>query len=81
MEQNISASLESLPFIKTNAGPKDGEQWIERLKEEYMLLIQYIQMNKDDDHDWFNVESNADGTKWHGKCWYIHNFVRYEFDL
>jgi ufm1-conjugating enzyme 1 len=63
MEQNISTSLEKLPFIKTNAGPKDGEAWIERLKEEYMLLIQYIQMNKDEDHDWFTVESNADGTK------------------
>jgi ufm1-conjugating enzyme 1 len=42
MEQSISTTLESLPFIKTNAGPKDGEAWIERLKEEYMLLIQYI---------------------------------------
>ena len=62
MEQNISASFERLPFIKTNAGPKDPE-WIERLKEEYMVLIQYIQMNKDEDHDWFNVESNEDGTK------------------
>jgi hypothetical protein len=38
MEQSISASFERLPFIKTNAGPKDPE-WIERLKEEYMLLI------------------------------------------
>ncbi len=38
-------------------------------------------MNKDEDHDWFNVESNEDGSKWNGKCWYIHNFVRYEFDL
>ena len=55
--------MERLPFIKTNAGPRDGEAWIERLKEEYMLLIQYIQMNKDEDHDWFNVESNEDGTK------------------
>ena len=63
MEQSISQSLEKLPFIKTNAGPKDGDQWIERLKEEYMLLIQYIQMNKDEDHDWFNVESNAEGTR------------------
>lgn len=62
MEQNVSASFERLPFIKTVAGPKDPE-WIERLKEEYMVLIQYIQMNKDEDHDWFTVESNEDGTK------------------
>ncbi len=63
MESQNLASLERLPFIKTNAGPKDGEAWIDRLKEEYMVLIQYIQMNKEEDHDWFTVESNADGTK------------------
>lgn len=63
MEQSIAASFERLPFIKTVAGPKDGAEWIERLKEEYMVLIQYIQMNKDEDHDWFTVESNEDGTK------------------
>ncbi len=63
MEQNLGTTFEQLPFMKTNAGPKDGEQWIERLKEEYMVLIQYIQMNKENDQDWFNVESNEDGTK------------------
>jgi ufm1-conjugating enzyme 1 len=63
METNLSSSLEKLPFIKTVAGPLDGEQWIERLKEEYMVLIQYIQKNKDEDQDWFIIESNADGTK------------------
>lgn len=52
-----------MPLIKTVAGPKDGDQWIERLKEEYMVLIDYIKMNKDDDNDWFIIESNADGTK------------------
>lgn len=49
--------------MKTNAGPKDGEAWIERLKEEYTVLIEYIKMNKDDDNDWFLIESNDDGTK------------------
>eukprot|EP00352_Strombidinopsis_acuminata_P003043 CAMPEP_0176378294 /NCGR_PEP_ID=MMETSP0126-20121128/29513_1 /TAXON_ID=141414 ORGANISM="Strombidinopsis acuminatum, Strain SPMC142" /NCGR_SAMPLE_ID=MMETSP0126 /ASSEMBLY_ACC=CAM_ASM_000229 /LENGTH=88 /DNA_ID=CAMNT_0017740525 /DNA_START=130 /DNA_END=396 /DNA_ORIENTATION=+ len=38
-------------------------------------------MNKDNDNDWFNIESNEDGTIWSGKCWYVHNLVRYEFDL
>ena len=46
-----------------------------------MVLIEYIKLNKEEDNEWFNVESNGDGTKWHGKCWYIHNLVRYEFDL
>jgi len=54
---------------------------IERLKEEYMVLIEYIKMNKEADSDWFTIESNADGTKWNGKCWLMHNLVRYEFDL
>jgi ufm1-conjugating enzyme 1 len=36
---------------------------MERLKEEYMTLIKYIQMNKSEDNDWFKVESNSDGTK------------------
>ena len=64
METNVQDSLEKLPFIKTTAGPLDGEAWIERLKEEYTVLIQYIQMNKDEDHDWFEIESNEDGTKY-----------------
>lgn len=42
METNLQDSLEKLPFIKTTAGPLDGEAWIERLKEEYTVLIQYI---------------------------------------
>jgi ufm1-conjugating enzyme 1 len=59
----LSQSLESLPFIKTVAGPLDGDKWFDRLKEEYTVLIQYIQQNKDNDQDWFYVESNEDGTK------------------
>ena len=73
--------MERLPLISTVAGPKDGEKWIERLKEEYMVLIEYIKMNKEEDSDWFNVESNAEGTDWNGKCWIVHNLVKYEFDL
>ena len=68
-------------MLKTVAGPKDGEKWITRLEEELLVLIQYIEMNKADDNDWFNIECNDDGTKWHGKCWLVHNLVKYEFDL
>mmetsp|Transcript_37181 Transcript_37181/g.42230 ORF Transcript_37181/g.42230 Transcript_37181/m.42230 type:complete len:162 (-) Transcript_37181:71-556(-) len=81
MEGSSTAIVNKIPVLKTNAGPRDGEQWIERLKEEYTALIQYIQINKDDDNDWFNIQSNEDGTKWSGKCWYIHELVRYEFDV
>jgi ufm1-conjugating enzyme 1 len=81
MEQSFTSTLDRLPLLKTVAGPLDGDQWIERLKEEYMVLIEYIKMNKEADSDWFTIESNADGTKWNGKCWLMHNLVRYEFDL
>lgn len=29
----------ALPLLKTNAGPRDRELWIQRLKEEYQALI------------------------------------------
>lgn len=37
--------------------------------------------NKEADLDWFRLESNKEGTKWFGKCWYIHNLLKYEFDV
>lgn len=40
-----------------------------------------MQINKDAGNDWFTLESNKTGTQWNGKCWYIHNFRKYEFDL
>ena len=62
------------------AGPRDSN-WIDRLKEEYKVLIEYIQMNKEEDNDWFTIESNAEGTVWTGRCWIVHNLVKWEFDL
>ena len=46
-----------------------------------MLIFQYVKNNKESDNDWFRLESNKEGTKWFGKCWYIHNFLKYEFDI
>lgn len=34
--------LGSIPLLKTKAGPRDGELWVQRLKEEYQSLIQVI---------------------------------------
>jgi len=45
MVETFHSSLDMLPLIKTVAGPMDGDKWIERLKEEYTVLIQYIKMN------------------------------------
>ena len=33
------------------------------------------------DADWFSIKSNKDGTHWSGRCWYIHELLRYEFDF
>lgn len=44
-------------------------------------LFQYVQSNKASDSDWFRLESNKEGTKWFGKCWYVHNLLKYEFDV
>ncbi len=38
-------------------------------------------MNKESDTDWFNIQPNADGTHWKGKCWYVHELIKYEFDF
>lgn len=40
-----------------------------------------MQNNKENDNDWFKLESNKDGTKWFGKVWYIHELLKYEFDI
>ena len=48
---------------------RDGEAWVNRLKEEYQALIGYVQTNKANDNDWFTISSNKEGTKWTGKCW------------
>ena len=37
--------------------------WIDRLKEEYLALIKYVEINKGQDNDWFKIESNKEGTK------------------
>lgn len=45
------------------------------------LSLQYVQNNKEADNDWFRLESNKEGTRWFGKCWYFDNMLKYEFDL
>ena len=59
-------TLSSIPLLKTKAGPRDGAEWVNRLKEEYQSLIKYVENNKKADNDWFRLESNKDGTKWWG---------------
>eukprot|EP01105_Mastigella_eilhardi_P009134 TRINITY_DN2172_c0_g1_i1.p2 TRINITY_DN2172_c0_g1~~TRINITY_DN2172_c0_g1_i1.p2 ORF type:complete len:164 (-),score=52.37 TRINITY_DN2172_c0_g1_i1:331-822(-) len=81
VNENIRDLAQKIPLLTVRAGPRDGEKWVQRLKEEYTALIKYVELNKKQDNDWFTLEANEDGTRWHGKCWHIHNFAKYEFDL
>uniref|UniRef100_A0A6M2DGT9 Ubiquitin-fold modifier-conjugating enzyme 1 n=1 Tax=Xenopsylla cheopis TaxID=163159 RepID=A0A6M2DGT9_XENCH len=81
MDENTRKTLSGIPLLKTKAGPRDKDQWPARLKEEYVSLIKYVQNNKDAGNDWFRLESNKEGNKWFGKCWYVHELLKYEFDI
>lgn len=74
-------AVSDIPLLKTNSGPRDRELWVQRLREEYVSLIRYVENNKAADNDWFRLESNREGTRWFGKCWYVHELLRYEFDV
>lgn len=73
--------MQRLPLLTIKAGPRDGEEWIKRMKEEYMALIAYQKVNKEAGNEWFTIESNKTGTRWTGKVWYVHDLLKYEFDL
>lgn len=81
-DPNTKSALTKIPLLTTKAGPRDGAAWTARLKEEYKSLIAYTGMNKSNDNDWFRISAaNPEGTRWVGKCWYVHNLLKYEFDL
>ncbi|MEQ2244591.1 Ubiquitin-fold modifier-conjugating enzyme 1, partial [Ilyodon furcidens] len=68
-----------IPLLKTHAGPRERALWPQRLKEEYQALIRFVEQNKAADNDWFRLESNPEGTRWTGTCWFVHQLLRYEF--
>jgi len=72
--------LQKIPVLTTKAGPRDKE-WKQRLKEEYVAFIKLVELNQEDDNEWFQIEPNEEGTKWTGKCWHFHNYQKYEFKL
>ena len=49
-DSNTKKTVQKIPLLKTRAGPRDGEAWTTRLKEEYMALITYIKNNKENDN-------------------------------
>eukprot|EP01111_Echinosteliopsis_oligospora_P013658 TRINITY_DN4950_c0_g1_i4.p1 TRINITY_DN4950_c0_g1~~TRINITY_DN4950_c0_g1_i4.p1 ORF type:complete len:109 (-),score=22.30 TRINITY_DN4950_c0_g1_i4:28-321(-) len=81
MDENTKKTVAQIPLLRTKAGPRDGAIWVNRLKEEYSSLIKYMEINKNADNDWFRLTANELGTRWSGKCWFIYNYLKYEFDL
>uniref|UniRef100_A0A8C1IR56 Ubiquitin-fold modifier-conjugating enzyme 1 n=1 Tax=Cyprinus carpio TaxID=7962 RepID=A0A8C1IR56_CYPCA len=53
-------TVSEIPVLKTNSGPRDKELWVQRLREEYLALIKYVENNKAADNDWFRLESNKE---------------------
>lgn len=39
VDDGTRKALSGIPLLKTKAGPRDKELWVQRLKEEYQALI------------------------------------------
>ena len=39
VDEATKKTLGAIPLLKEKAGPRDGDGWVTRLKEEYMSLI------------------------------------------
>jgi ufm1-conjugating enzyme 1 len=39
MDNKTKETVQKIPLLKTNAGPRDGDLWNQRLKEEFAALI------------------------------------------
>ena len=46
VDEATKKTVASIPTLKTKAGPRDGDPWVQRLKEEYMSLIKvyYVEL-------------------------------------
>lgn len=78
---STKSTVQKIPLLSISAGPREKEAWGKRLREELQALIKYIQINKASDSDWFTITSSKDGLQWSGKCWYVHELLKYEFDF
>ena len=62
-DTNSNDPVRRIPLLSVNAGPKDAK-WPDRQKEEFVALVEYMKIIKEDDNDWFFIEPNEDCTKW-----------------
>jgi ufm1-conjugating enzyme 1 len=40
MDNQVKSTLQKIPLLTVKAGPRDGDEWIARLKQEYKALIE-----------------------------------------
>ncbi len=81
MDEGIKKTVTAIPLLSVKAGPRDPN-WSDRLKEELSALIASVNKNKTEDNDWFKIApQDKTGTLWKGTCWFIHEHVKYEFNL
>ena len=65
-------TVSKIPLMTINAGPRDGDLWNKRLKEEFTALILYIKNNKAEDNDWFNIKPKDKTGTFCVECSYSH---------
>ena len=51
VDATTKKTLATIPLLKTRAGPHDGDVWVDRLKEEYLSLIQ-VRLTLKQRHKW-----------------------------
>ena len=56
MDSGLKKSLSGIPLLTLRAGPRDGEEWKNRCKQELQSLIKYLKANKQQDKDWFTIK-------------------------
>ena len=76
----MEAAVNYLPLLTSTAGPRDST-WSDRLRQEYECLIAYITKSQEEDNVWFSIEPDDTGVMWSGRCWYIYELIKYEFDM
>ncbi|RQM16872.1 hypothetical protein B5M09_009898 [Aphanomyces astaci] len=78
-------TTQRIPVLNVRAGPRDGGEWIKRLKEEYTALIHVCHTHPVDpamsDRPHLPLAINYSSSRWTGTCWTFHDGLRYEFGL
>ncbi|OSX71431.1 hypothetical protein BU14_0535s0009 [Porphyra umbilicalis] len=81
MDATTTGRAAKLPQLTSRAGPRGGDGWNARLREELTALIVAVTANRAADRDWFTLTCDDAGTRWTGACWAFYANLRYQFDV